>query len=86
MLPPYYKQARLINTIKGVYFLHSANGACAIIHPDPDHQPVLGASSHLVEELQTLKLPLGVEGSGLQQGRLLWPPSHGAEVHEIPSI
>lgn len=80
------KHAHLLNTIKGVYFLHSTNGACAIIHFDPDHQPVLGASSHLVEELQTLKRPLGVEGSGFQQSRLLRLPSHGTELHEIPSI
>ena len=69
-----------------MYLLHSANGASAIVHLDPDHQPVLRASRHLVEELQTLKLPLGVEGAGLQQSGLLRLPSHGAEVHEVPSI
>ncbi len=81
-----YKHAHLINTIKGLYFLHCTNGACAIIYLDPDHQPVLGASSHLVEKLQTLKRPLGVEGSGFQQSRLVRHPSHGVEVHEVPSI
>lgn len=81
-----HKHVHLINTIKGVYFPHCTNGACAIIHLDPDHQPVLRASSHLVEELQTLKLPLGVEGSGFQQSRRLSRPSHGAELHEVPSI
>ena len=72
--------------MKSVYFLHSSNGACAIIHLDPDHQPVLWTSSHLVEELQTLELPLGIEDSGFQQGRLLRRPTHCAEVHEIPTI
>lgn len=81
-----YMHACLVNTIKGMYFLHCANGACAIIHLDPDHQPVLGASSHLVEELQTLKLPLRVESSGFQESRLLRPPSLCVEVHEVPGI
>lgn len=49
-----------------VHLLHFANGACAVVHLHPYHQPVFVASSHLIEELQTLKLPLGVEGSGFQ--------------------
>lgn len=69
-----------------MYFLHFANGARAVIHLDPDHQPVFGAASHLVEELQTLHLPFGVEGPGLQQRGLLRLPSLGIEVHEEPSI
>ena len=69
-----------------MYFLHFTNNPCAIIPLDPDHQPVLGAPGHLVEELQTLELPLGVEGAGLQQSRLCRLPSPGAEVHEVPSI
>lgn len=69
-----------------MYFPHSTNGACAIIHLDPDYQLVLGASSHLVEELQTLSLPLGIEGSGFQQSRLMRIPSHCTEVHGVSSI
>lgn len=75
-----------MNTIDCVYFLHFTNGASPIIHLDPDHQPVFGASSHLVEELQTLKLPFGVEGPGLQQSRLLSHADLGAEVHEVAGI
>lgn len=72
--------------MKGLYFLHSTNSARAIIHPDPDHQSVLGASSHFVEKLQTLKLPLGVKGAGFKQSRLLSLPGVCVEVHEVPSI
>lgn len=63
----YMSIINLINTFKGLYLLHFTNGACTIIHLHPDDQLVFGASRHLVEELQTLKLPLGVEGSRLQQ-------------------
>lgn len=69
-----------------MYFPHSADGASAVVRLDPDHQPVLGAPSHLVEELQTLELPLGVEDAGFEQGRLLRLSVHCAEVHEVPAI
>lgn len=73
-------------TREGVYFLHSTNGSCAIVHLDPDHQLILLASSHLVEKLKTLQFPLWVEGSGFQQGRFARLSRHGTEVHEKPSI
>lgn len=69
-----------------MYFLHFTNSSCAIVHLDPDHQLILGASCHLVEKLKTLKLPLWVESSGFQHSRFLRLSSHGTEVHEVPSI
>lgn len=69
-----------------VYFLHSTNSSCAIIHLDPDYQLILLASSHLVEKLKTLQLPLWVEGSGFQQSRFTRLSRHRTEVHEEPSI
>lgn len=76
----------MMHTREGVYFLHFPHSACTVIHLHPDHQPVLGASCHFVEELQALEGSLGVEGPGFQQSRLLGFSSHSAEVHEVPSI
>ena len=73
-------------TIEGVNFLHFTNGACAIIHLDPNHQLILGTSSHLIEQLQTLKLPLGVEDSRFQQSGFSRFPHLCIELHEITSV
>lgn len=52
-------------TQKCAHFLHLAHRSCTVIHFKPEHQPVLHTAGHLVEELRTLLLSLGVQDTGL---------------------
>lgn len=73
-------------TKNSMHFLQLAHIPCTIVHLEPDGQPVLHTASHLVEELQALLLPLWVEQTGLQQGRLLGLPRGSVHMHVIPSV
>lgn len=69
-----------------MYFLHFSDSSRAVVHLDPDHQPVLGVTGHFVEELKTLELSLRVQDSGFEQRRLHRFPGVCAEVHKVSTV
>lgn len=73
-------------TLKGFNFPHLANISSPIIFLSPDDQLVRRASWHLIEELEALLSPLGIQDSRLQDCHLFRISRAGAEVHGIASI
>jgi len=74
------------NTCNGVDLLDTAHSSGPVVRPDPYYQFVPSCSGHLVEELQALLIPLGVEDTRLQQGAASRFAGRCVKPHEVARI